>query len=72
MVTTEEKKDSKKLDRFEANQNVFFKLSTCKESVQFSHSVVSDPSRSHGLQNARLPYPSHTPEAYTNSCPLRQ
>ena len=26
----------------------------------------------HGLQHARLPYPSPTPGAYSNSCPLSQ
>ena len=39
-------------------------------SVQFSHSVVSDSLRPHGLQYARLPCPSPTPGAYSNSCPL--
>ena len=41
-------------------------------SVQFSHSVVSDSLRPHGLQHARLPCPSPTPRAYSNSCPLSQ
>ena len=41
-----------------------------KLSVQFSHSVMSDPLRSHGLQYTRLPCPSPTPRAYSNSCPL--
>ena len=39
-------------------------------SVQFSHSVVSDSLRPHGLQQARPPCPSPTPGAYSNSCPL--
>ena len=39
-------------------------------SVQFSHSVVSDSLRPHGLQHARLSCPSPTPRAYSNSCPL--
>ena len=39
-------------------------------SVQFSGSVVSDSLRPHGLQHARLPCPSPTPRAYSNSCPL--
>ena len=39
-------------------------------SVQFSRSVVSDSLRPHGLQHARLPHPSPTPGAYSNSCPL--
>ena len=40
-----------------------------RHSVQFSHSVVSDSLRPHGLQHARLPCPSLTPGAYSNSCP---
>ena len=39
-------------------------------SAQFSHSVVSDSLRPHGLQHARLSCPSPTPGAYLNSCPL--
>ena len=38
-------------------------------SVQFSHSVVSDSLWPHGLQYARLPWPSAIPGAYSNSCP---
>ena len=38
-------------------------------SVQFSRTVVSDSLRSHGLQHTRLPCPSPTPEAYSNSGP---
>ena len=38
-------------------------------SVQFSHSVVSDSLRPHGLQHARLPCPSPTLGVYSNSCP---
>ena len=41
-------------------------------SVQFSGSVVSDSLWPHGLQHARLPCPSPTPRAYSNSCPLCQ
>ena len=41
-------------------------------SVQFSHSVVSDSLRPHGLQHARPPCPSPTPGVYSNSCPLSQ
>ena len=40
--------------------------------VQFSHSVVSDSWQSHRLQNARLPCPSPTPGACSNSCPSSQ
>ena len=39
-------------------------------SVQFSCSVVSDSLWPHGLQHERLPYPSPTLRAYSNSCPL--
>ena len=38
--------------------------------VQFSHSVVSDSLRPHGLQHARPPCPSPTPGVYSDSCPL--
>ena len=38
-------------------------------SIQFSRSVESDSMQPHGLQNARLPNPSPTPRAYSNSCP---
>ena len=41
-------------------------------SVQFSYSVMSDSLWPHGLQHARLPYPSPTLRAYSNSCPLSQ
>ena len=39
-------------------------------SVQFSRSVVSESLQPHGLQHARPPYSSPTPEVYSNSCPL--
>ena len=38
--------------------------------IQFSHSVVSNSLRPHGLQHTRLPCLSSTPRAYSNSCPL--
>ena len=41
-------------------------------SVQFSSSVVSDSLRPHGLQHTRLPCPSPTPRACSNSCPSSQ
>ena len=44
--------------------NTYFKL-----SVKFSHSVVSDSLWPHGLQHARLPCPSPTSKACSNSCP---
>ena len=39
------------------------------KDCQFSHSVVSEYLRPHGLQHAKLPCPSPTPGAYSNSCP---
>ena len=39
-------------------------------SVQLSPSVMSDSLWPHRLQHTRLPCPSPTPRAYTNSCPL--
>ena len=39
-------------------------------SVQFSHSVVFHSFWTHGLQHTRLPCPSPTPGACSNSCPL--
>ena len=39
-------------------------------TVQFSHSVVSNSLRPHGLQQARLPCPSPIPGTCSNSCPL--
>ena len=38
-------------------------------SVQLSCSVMSDSLQPHGLQYSRLPYPSPTLGAYSNSCP---
>ena len=39
---------------------------------QFSDSVMSDSLWPHGLQHVRLPCPSPTPRAYSNSCPSSQ
>ena len=38
----------------------------------FSHLVVSDSLRTHGLQHARLPFPSPSPRACSDPCPLSQ
>ena len=38
-------------------------------SVQFSCSVTSGSLWPHGLEHTRLPCPSPTPRAYSNSCP---
>ena len=52
--------------------NLHFPDTNQFSSVQFSCSVVSDSSQPHGLQHARLPCPSPTPGACSNSCPSRQ
>ena len=43
--------------------------STEGTSVQFSHSVVPDSLRPHGLQHIRPPSPSPTPRVHPNPCP---
>ena len=48
---------------------VIFHLAQRILAVQFSCSVVPDSLRTHGLQHARLPCPSPTPGACSNSCP---
>ena len=48
--------------------NLIFKQSLLL--LLFSRSVLSDSLQPHGLQYARLPCPSPTPRAYSNSCPL--
>ena len=42
------------------------------QSVQFSRSVVSDSLRPYGRQHTKLPCPSSTPWACSNSCPSSQ
>ena len=49
---------------------VYSLLTFNTSSVQFSCSVVSDSLWLHGPQHARLPCPSPTPGACSNSCPL--
>ena len=49
--------------------NHFKKYDISFNSIQFSHSVMSDSLWPHGLQHARHPCPSPTPGAYSNSCP---
>ena len=41
-------------------------------SVQFSRSVMSNSLQPHGQQHARLPCPSPSSGACSNSCPLNQ
>ena len=55
-----------------AQADVDIKGKNTQESVQFSHSVVSDYLQSHGLQHARPPCPSPTPRACSNSWPSSQ
>ena len=43
----------------------------CSGSVQFSHSIMPDSLWPHGLQHTKLPCPSPTPGAYSNSCSWR-
>ena len=64
-------------ERYKSNQMKLLKLKKSEirnllneVSVQFTRLVVSDSLGPHGLQYARLPCPSPTPEAYSNSCPL--
>ena len=56
------------------NQGLLGTLCCClvTSSVQFSHSVVFDSLWPIGLWHTRLPCPSPTPGAYSNSCPSKQ
>jgi len=58
------KKNSKEID--------IYQIYLLVGRFQFSsvHSVVSDSLWPHGLQHTRLPCPSPTPGAYSDSCPL--
>ena len=47
-------------------------LTQVKHIYLFSHSVMSNSLRPHGLQHARLLCPSASPRACSNSCPLSQ
>ena len=53
------------LEVYDLSYNVFFCI-----NAQFSHSVMSDSLQPHGLQLARLPCPSPTARAYSNSSPF--
>ena len=50
-------------------EDAFIKSVLIIHSVQFRHSVVSNSLQPHGRQHTRLPCPSPTPGAYSNSCP---
>ena len=49
-----------------------FMKQSSQARIQFSRSVPSNSLQRHGLQHARLPCPSPTPEACSNSCPSSQ
>ena len=53
-------------------KDIHINIHSVISSVQFSRSVMSDPLQPHGLQHTRLPCPSPTPRAYSNSCPSSQ
>ena len=61
------------LDYFQVSTLPLFYLLFLKfSSVQFSPSVMSDSLRPHEPQHARLPCPSATPKACSNTCPSNQ
>ena len=47
-------------------------ISSPRMYLLFSHPVLSNYLQTHGLQHARLPCPSPSPEVCSNSCPLSQ
>ena len=51
------------------NKSYFLVKYSHIDSVQFSHSVVSDSLQPHGLQHTSLPWPSPNPGACSNSHP---
>ena len=53
------------IDYAEYNWSFFFSWN----SVQFSHSAVSNSLRAHESQHTRPPCPSPTPRVHSNSCP---
>ena len=52
--------------------SIHLKKNTKISSYHFSCSFTSDSLQPHGLQHVRLPCPSPTPRAYSNSCPSSQ
>ena len=56
----------------EVEQMICWEHSGFRNSVQFNHSVMPDSLWSHELQHARLPCPSPTPGACSNSSPSSQ
>ena len=47
-------------------------LNDTRMMLLFSHPVMPDSLQPYGLQHARLPCPSLSPEIYSNPCPLSQ
>ena len=62
--------EQKEMEKTETEVGAIYTLFLYHE--KFSHSVVADSLRAHGLQHARLPCPSQTPRACSNSCPSSQ
>ena len=60
------------IEQVKGQTSIDYVTGSVLSSVQFSGSVMSDSLRPHELQQARLPCPSPTPGAYSNSCPLSQ
>ena len=58
--------------RLKCSSAPFYCSTATISSVKFSHSVMSDSLRAHGLWHTRLPCPSATPGVYSNSCPSSQ
>ena len=58
--------------KFASHAGKFCACPNSLTSVQFSYSVVSNSLQPHGLQHSRLPCPSSTPGASSNSCPSNQ
>ena len=58
------------LSSFTLIKRLFSSSSLPAFQFQFSHSVVSDSLRPHGVQHARPPCPSPTPGVYSGSCSL--
>ena len=54
----------------DSNRIIVVIVTDFKILLLFSRSVVSNCLHPHGLQHARLPYPSLSPGACSNSCPL--
>ena len=68
-IRTNKKQKETKLQN-QANNGIYTNKYTPINSVQISHSVMSDSLWPHGLQHARPPCPLPTPGVYSNSCPL--